>query len=574
VLDGLIVKVDGQYTRCRQQAVDYVGWTELRAPGEEELDGWYRGGVSVDSQGRTRVPYGFATDRWADLGNLSVYRHDNGADAYEIFNFLITQQEVNHIFDNYRRGRQDFSIRGAAGRTQTRYNEKLRDGAKGLTLMRNIYEDFAAELGYDFDAFWPDVAPIFFPENLLASGMVFDHFTRMAARPEPGPHFRDGDDPVLRSSVDTIAAPGDPVVTVPNGATGFYGDVAAGGKPLENRLADDMGEYDSELLMNVGSYYDKLSVAMLLTESVDNFISDSRGDFLDARYRATSLADLFPEGYRRFLGNALTTDDFLKGPRIAAQAGGAPLVDDEGYPEEAIGWTSWWGEEPRACFPDRGSTICGVYGHVDNSPYGDGAPPHVTVLDPQIGWEVQKFLIAWTLLYLPENQQQTWLDMLRIWELGKDADPGFENRLELHWPYGKVYVAKSFGRETIFGREVEKGIAGRVLHHANELMAEAFVTRDGPDQDGDGEPDWVEPVLNPETGQPIVRWDPEIAGIQDGYVYPAGTDVCNKDYNGGCTCSSNRACMALERYMEIPFFLRQALDAYQLMDPQPKGLYD
>jgi hypothetical protein len=27
-----------------------------------------------------RFPYGFATDRWADLGNLSVYRHDNGAD--------------------------------------------------------------------------------------------------------------------------------------------------------------------------------------------------------------------------------------------------------------------------------------------------------------------------------------------------------------------------------------------------------------------------------------------------------------------------------------------------------------
>jgi hypothetical protein len=39
-----------------------------------------------------RVPYGFATDRWADLGNLAVYRHDNGADPYELFNFFISSR--------------------------------------------------------------------------------------------------------------------------------------------------------------------------------------------------------------------------------------------------------------------------------------------------------------------------------------------------------------------------------------------------------------------------------------------------------------------------------------------------
>ena len=33
---------------------------------------------AIDQNKRTKVPYGFATDGWADLGNLSVYRHDNG----------------------------------------------------------------------------------------------------------------------------------------------------------------------------------------------------------------------------------------------------------------------------------------------------------------------------------------------------------------------------------------------------------------------------------------------------------------------------------------------------------------
>ena len=44
--------------------------------------------------------------------------------------------------------------------------------------------------------------------------------------------------------------------------------------------------------MNAGSYYDKINTAMLFTESIDNFISTSRSDLVDARYRAVSLADL------------------------------------------------------------------------------------------------------------------------------------------------------------------------------------------------------------------------------------------------------------------------------------------
>jgi hypothetical protein len=576
VLDAQIVPVDGKYTRCRQQKVDYVRWGALRKPKDVR-------GPGVDLRQRTRVPYGFATDRWADLGNLSVYRHDNGADPYELFNFLITQQEVNHIFDDYRRDRQGFSVRAASERALTRYNAKLRDGAKGLGLIMNIYRDYALEVGYDFNTFWPYAAEHSFKENILAAGIAFDYFSFQLARPQPGAHFRPKGDSVLRSAADSYATAGRTLVAIPNGATGYAGDIALGGEPIENALAKDKGEYDSEYTMNAGSYYDKAWVPMLMTESVDNFISDSRHDFLDARYRAVSLADVFPEGYRRWLGNNLTGDDELKGARIEADPGGQPLKDPNGYPAGAIAWTSWWRPNgPESCFPGAGGLLCSRYGEVGSAPLDPRAPAKVAVVDPQVGWEQQKFMIAWTLLYLPENQKQQWLDMMRIWEIGADDDPGFAERIELHHPSGKVFVARTYGTETVFGKRVQKGVGARVLEYANDLLEKAYVTRPGPDLDGDGKTDWFE-VVRSSTGAPIVKWDPNVGAIgSDGRVDRDGVPGCkadgdpdDQDYADfeACTCSSNRACIALESYVSVPFFVRQALAAYRLGDPSMKGIY-
>ena len=573
LLDGFLVRVDGEWTRCDQAEVDYVSWNSLRNPSSGETSGYYRGGPSIDPDGRIRMPYGFATDRWADLGNLSVYRHDNGADPYEIFNFLITSQEVWQVFETYRRHKQTFSVRNTAGRILNRYNAKVRDGAKGLGLMKNIYKDFALAVGYDFDTFWPHAAG-FFAENILASGVAFDHFARQLARPEVGPHFVPDHDDVLRSTYDYIGTPGATMVTVPNGATGYYGSIGLGGKLVENRLCDDCGEYDSEYTVNAGSYYDKMNAAMLMTESVDNFISSSRSDFVDPRYRAVSIADLFPDGYRRWLANNLTGDDLLKGPRIAADSRGRPTLDPDGFPSAPIGWISWWSETPEACFPDGNTTLCSSYAEPTSAPFHPRAPARTAVIDPQVGWEQQKFLIAWTMLYLPENEQAEWLDLLRVWELGRDADPGFAARIEFHSPSGRVYVARTFGKETIFGRTVQRGIAARVLEYANSLVEAAYVTDPGPDLDADGTPDWFVPVVSPTTGRPLVRWDSTVAQIDEaGYIRRDGIPGCNASENEACTCFSNRACVALSRYLSIPAYLREALDAYKLGEPSSRGVY-
>lgn len=556
VMDGLIVKAGASYTHCRQIPVDYVNWRSLRAPTETE--GSSQDAVAVvDPYNRVRFPYGFASDNWADTGNLSVFRHDNGGDAYELFDFLITTQEMNHIFDNYRRNRNTFSVRSASNRTKERYNEKMRDAAKGLGLYANLYRDFSANSGYEFESLWGFFLGSEFADSYLAAGLAFDHFARQAARPEVGPHtLVDG---VLRSN-STLANYDGNDVTVPNGASGYFRNVTFGGRLVENTLSETNGDYDSEYTLNAGSYYDKAWVPLMMTESEDNFISATLPDFVDARYRSVSMADIFPDGYRRWMANNLTGDDFIKGPRVSADASGQPTIEATGtsYPDKGIAWTSWWKATPEFCFPSTDSLVCAT------------APTNTAVLDPQVGWETQKFLIAMTMEYLPENAKQKWLAQMGIWELGSDTDPGFANRIELHLPNGKVYIARTYGKEVIFGKTVQKGIAARMLEYANGLLQNAYYVDNGDDVDGDGTADWYVPHLY--NGSPRVKYDPNITSF-DANGNATTNPTCRAGNDTNCACSANASCVTLENYAEVPFFMRQAMKDYGLADPSMKGIY-
>jgi len=566
LLDGQIVQVDGKYTRCHSQKVDYVDRERLRRADATEASpttSFYGGGPAIDPYGRTRVPYAFASDNWADLGNLAVYRHDNGADPYEVFNFFITEQETRHIFDNYRRDRSSFSVRSASNRILERYNTKMRDGAKGLGLILNSNRGSAYD---DTDPIFASLAT-FYPENVLGAGIAFDHFARQLARPQSGIHVMGSANgsPVMRYTEDA-PGPTASVLVVPDGATGRFGNVGIGGKLLENRLSTDNGDYDVNYTMNAGSYYDKVYAPYLLTESVDNFVSDSLEDFVDARYRSVSMADMFPSGFRRLIGNMMTKDDSIKGPRVQTSSEGRPMVEPQSrFPVRPIGWTSWWMPEPEVCFPATNSIACAAPG-VDGGFGGEDGIVSTVALDPQVGWEEWKFLVVQTMLYLPENAKNYWLDQLGVWEIGADSDPGFDNRIELHSPEGRTYVARTYGRETIFGKNVERGISSRVLEQANEFLSRAycqsqgafnpeFCTIEGPgaaeggaafiDADEDGQPDrtiWYVPILD-ENNQPTRR----------------GTDATVLEFT---------------EYEALPTFIRQTMQDFRMADPTMKGIYD
>jgi hypothetical protein len=529
LVDGHIVTDEsGRAIKCTQPKVDFVQWSMLRSTATKTH--------AYDVLNRVRVPHAFASDNWADLGNVAVFRHDNGADLYETMHFWQAQQEMNHIFTSYRRGRRDFSIWGAFQRTLTRYHEKMRDAAKAIGLFVNIARDTVVQYnssGDDPQAFVADVLKQVAVESTIASSVAFDQFAHVFARPQPGKHGKlgvedsDGGATIARSWDDTAFADKGlvPLLSVANGVSGGFGTISLGGRPVENALDKTQGrDYNIDYTMNVGSYYEKAYAAYLMTESADNFISQSRDDYVDPRFRSVSLADVFPDGFRRWLGNNLTNDEQIKGVYAIAQDGagvnGPPALDDGGY--AALATTQWWPKEGvQTCVPKADRLIC-------NDPFTPGTPSGAggTVVDPQIGWEQQKFAMIMSLLFLPENARTNWIDQMRIYDVAKDNDPGFDNRIEFHDPDGKVYVAQTFGTETIFGKTVQRGIGARILEYANSLLAKAVET---------------EPV---KIGDRDVGLKPKLTA--DGNVtYLNGKDQVP-------TCAESAYCQKLKDYSAIP----------------------
>jgi hypothetical protein len=152
--------------------------------------------------------------------------------------------------------------------------------------------------------------------------------------------------------------------------------------------------------------------------------------------------------------------------------------------------------------------------------------------------------------------------MMAIWELGNDADPDIGNRIEFHNPAGRTYVAKTFGKETIFGREVQKGISARMLEYANQLLERAYEVEAGPDLDADGAADWHIPILGP-NGIPLVKYDRRIQP----------TETCSSQTNIGCTCAANLDCLTLSDYATLPAYLHDMYSRLGYGQPRARGIY-
>jgi hypothetical protein len=549
VLDGKIVAG----TRCEGLPNDYVAYSEmqLEAPGFQQSFGAFGGPArKYDSRGRVRRPYMFGSDEYADIGNLAVLRDDNGADPYEVVNFMINSFEDSHLWDNYRRNRSAFSLKNAFMRGYNRYNAKLQEIGKGFGLFAEL---FSATSLLDRYTNAPDADGLL-RSNAIATSMIFDHFTRMLTRPTTGQHFLDsGYDPrgatVLRSTDQQLQINA-PIQTagfqlvVPNGSQGIGSDLLFGGRPLFNELDRSKGYYATQYDAWVGSYYDKTLVAFMLTDCEDRFISTSRDDFQDGRYRNISFATLFPEGVRRLLAATLTEDQAALGWRIASEDG-KPLVDGDRSPEAGMGFRSFWPEAgPEVCWRRSGSLVCREY--PSQAPIDDAAPAESLPIDPEVGFEVQKFIVFSALVNLPQSYKADWVDLMRIFRLGTNEDPGFPRSESAVWidPLsGQTYLAHRHGSELLDGQSVDRGIGARMIDWMNALTLQAYEV--------EVDETTLEPLVDPETG---------------GFIYIKTPD-------GEPVVKSARFVNRVKGYQGLLDFMQEVTGFFGFYAPDWRGVY-
>ena len=118
---------------------------------------------------------------------------------------------------------------------------------------------------------------------------------------------------------------------------------------------------------------------------------------------------------------ALTEDATSLGWRVEMESGG-PIVQGDKSPSAGMGFRSFWpAAGPEVCWRRSGSVICKEY--PTEKAIDDGAPAESVAIDPEIGFEVQKFLVFSALVNLPESYKEDWIDMMRIFKVGTSFSP-------------------------------------------------------------------------------------------------------------------------------------------------------
>ena len=162
------------------------------------------------------------------------------------------------------------------------------------------------------------------------------------------------------------------------------------------------------------------------------------------------------------------------------------------FPTQAIGWTALVAaDSPETCFPRR-DDVCDAS---DATRPAQPTPDEHLPIDPQVGWEQQKFLIAWTLHVPAREPAAVWLDQLNIWELGADSDPGFATASSCTIPTGKRLHRADLRQGDHLRQDGAEGHLGP-RPRVGATSSSCRLTRRplGPDIDGDGRPDWYVPV--------------------------------------------------------------------------------
>jgi hypothetical protein len=462
---------------CQTMPRDHAAWSDFTSETNvdaygEKMPSWHtRADLNGGAGDLVRWSYRYGES----YGDSYVHTNmlDSGADVYEVTVNLEKAYIAEYPSTYFRKKNKRYGegLSGiAAGVYEDRF-ERLRSfhwsNANEILRWLSFGQDY-------FDLFTKDDG--WSRPALLANYQTFDILARSVLAPQPGDYVPLENNMGGATIYDASATP--------NGNAPFSIGLFDGRyvNPEYDRGGEAGGSYNWENYVKRASFSTEKAYAFLaLTDSRPTLSTISRENYLDGRAPALNFRNDMPEAFDRLLGGLLASDWHAIGMSIDPNAGGNM-------------------REAKPALLDLTTT--------DFNPADGGdrttpaRPDGAMVMFPNLGFSQQLYAAYFTALYARVNTDITLVHKMRIWvdgmegNIGDLAFPTAAEQIRFTDPVsGFTYVARRFGTEDIDGVKTDKGIASRMLQHANDLVIASYeVERD---------PKTKEPLLN-EYGAPTV----------------------------------------------------------------------
>ncbi|MEM1029588.1 MAG: zinc-dependent metalloprotease [Myxococcota bacterium] len=452
---------------CAPPPRDHAAWADFQQAGPV-FSGW---SDSVAPFVRTRdgVGTGAGKVRWAYRygATFNSYFHtqagDAGADEYEVTKNAVDAFEGRYPWTYFRRQNREYVYTGLPMRASGAHFEQLR-AYHWQAANRNAFYRSFGEPTWDVIRSSDD----WHRPLLMAETEMFNALARYILMPQPGAYA-----PQFGFQVDASR----PICDVAgNGQMPQFSVDAVDGRFIDQQFNSDPDGGGSwnylQWMIHAGFGAEKTLAAMALADGRAVLSTISRENYLDGRNVNINFRSDMPLAVDRLLGGILAED----------WESVAPFTMDRG-------------EAARVELTPLHLT--------DEMP---ARPASASLLFPNVGYKQQLGALIFSHVYSRMGGDLTLANKLRVWIDGQlgEVDVPEAQQVRFYDPTsGYTYVARRYGDDVIDGRTVDRGIASRMVAHANELAAAAYAV-----EEVDGElvfDAFGRPVLSlDDAGHPLV----------------------------------------------------------------------
>ncbi len=381
--------------------------------------------------------------RWGSTHNAYFHTNDSdaGADAYEVTMNTIHKFDVTYPWTYFRRQNREYYYRSIPSRIADTYFERVR--SYHWQIANTIARSQPNQLKSDDDA----------RPEAIAQGEIFNFLARAMVMPEPGGYVSsDTDGSIAATKPPEMGIR--PIFDVPGFAQGApaFNVAIADGRFIVDQYDNSLGGSWDYLhwMMHAGFSMEKEMAISALVDGRPTLYTISRENVTDGRNNMINFRTDLPQGLDRFVGGIMSGD---------------------------------WSTVAMSVPPSGADTTPRMLDLTPTDTQPARATADARILAPNLGYKQQLGTAMMVALYSRLSSDLTLVNKMRLWVEGQVGGITIPDAQQVRFTNpltGYTYVARKYGTEKIDDRTVDKGIASRMLAHANTLLSSAYkVTRDG-----------------------------------------------------------------------------------------------